>query len=180
MHINPYGREPVLLGADLVNDPPGSVDELERRCLDAGITREWVVRPEDLVAARDFLDRWTAVVDAEPGRERARLLNALLAEGTGPPRLTDHDGHWHVHYRDERLGLAGVLHALIATGTAMHLAGRGMDRLGRCAAPGCDRVFADVSRNGRRRYCSARCGNTDAVRRHRGRRPEDAAAALAP
>ena len=32
-----------------------------------------------------------------------------------------------------------------------------------------ERVFADVSRNGRQRYCSARCGNNDAVRRHRRR-----------
>jgi predicted RNA-binding Zn ribbon-like protein len=62
-----------------------------------------------------------------------------------------------------------VLRALLATGTATHLATRGMDRLGRCAAEGCTRVYADVSRNGRQRYCSARCGNTDAVRRHRGR-----------
>ena len=168
MHINPYGRDPVLLAVELVNDPPSSVAELVERCLGAGLAREWEPVPADLTAVRAFLDRWAAVVDAEPGPERADLLNALLAEGTGPPRLTDHDGHWHLHHRDDDLGLAGVLHALIATGTATHLVTRGMDRLGRCAAPGCERVFADVSRNGRRRYCSARCGNTDAVRRHRG------------
>lgn len=33
--------------------------------------------------------------------------------------------------------------------------------------PGCRSVFVDTSRNGRRRYCSARCGNYDAVARHR-------------
>lgn len=175
MHINPYGRDPVLLAADLANDPPESVDELARRCLDAGVAHDWEAAAGDLAAVRGLLARWTAVVDAAPGPERARLLNALLAEGTGAPRLTDHDGHWHLHYRDEGLGLPGVLHALVATGTAMHLAGRGMDRLGRCATDGCRRVFADVSRNGRQRYCSARCGNTDAVRRHRGRRSTDAA-----
>ena len=169
MHINPYGRDPVVLAADLVNTPPGSLGELVERCVAAGVAREWEPVPADLDTVRAFLDRWTAVVDAAPGAERARLLNALLAEGTGPPRLTDHDGHWHLHHRDEGLGLAGVLHALIATGTATHLATRGMDRLGRCAAQGCERVFADVSRNGRQRYCSARCGNTDAVRRHRGK-----------
>ncbi|MDD7833841.1 CGNR zinc finger domain-containing protein [Paenarthrobacter sp. AB444] len=31
----------------------------------------------------------------------------------------------------------------------------------------CEVAFVDTSRNGRRSYCSARCGNYDAVRRHR-------------
>lgn len=159
----------MLLAVDLVNHQPSSSAELVDRCLVAGLAREWDPVPEDLDAVRAFLERWTAVVDAGTPAERARLLNVLLAEGTGPPRLTDHDGHWHLHHRDDGLGLAGVLHALIATGTATHLAMRGMDRLGRCAAHGCERVFADVSRNGRQRYCSARCGNNDAVRRHRRR-----------
>nr|WP_255375661.1 CGNR zinc finger domain-containing protein [Saccharomonospora sp. CUA-673] len=45
-----------------------------------------------------------------------------------------------------------------------------MDRLGRCDADDCARVYADVSRNGRQRFCSARCGNRATVRRHRARR----------
>ena len=176
MHINPYGRDPVLLAADLANDPPSSVAELADRCVAAGLAREWTPQPADLGAVTAFLARWAEVVDAPAAGARAELLNALLAEGTGPPRLTDHDGHWHLHHRDDGLGLAAVLHALIAIGTATHLATRGMDRLGRCAAPGCERIFADVSRNGRQRYCSARCGNTDAVRRHRLRQSGRAAA----
>lgn len=169
MHINPYGRDPVLLAADLVNEPPSSLAELVERCVAAGVAREWEPVGTDLAVVREFLRRWTAVVDAAPGVARARLLNELLAEGAGPPRLTDHDGQWHLHHRDDGLGLAGVLHALIAVGTATHLATKGMDRLGRCAADGCGRVYADVSRTGRQRYCSPRCGNTDAVRRHRSR-----------
>lgn len=169
MHINPYGRDPVLLAADLANDPPVTATELGERCAAAGLSQDRTPPPGDLDAVRAVLARWVAVVDAAPGSERARLVNALLADGTGAPRLTDHDGHWHLHHRDDGLGPAGVLHALIAMGTATHLTTRGMDRLGRCAAEGCRRVFADVSRAGRQRYCSARCGNTDAVRRHRAR-----------
>ncbi|BBF99218.1 MULTISPECIES: CGNR zinc finger domain-containing protein [Pseudonocardia] len=175
MHINPYGRDPVLLAADLVNAPPSTAAELADRCVAAGVARDWTPVPADLDTVRSFLARWVEVVDAQRAGERARLLNALLAEGTGPPRLTDHDGHWHLHHRDDGLGLAAVLHVLIAIGTATHLATRGMDRLARCAAHGCERVFADVSRNGRQRYCSARCGNTDAVRRHRLRQAGRAA-----
>lgn len=125
MHINPYGQDPVLLAADLVNVPPSSTGELVERCLAAGVSRDWEPVGSDLPAVRDFLRRWEEVVDAGPGAERARLLNALLAESTGPPRLTDHDGHWHLHHRDDGLGLAGVLRALLATGTATHLATRG-------------------------------------------------------
>ncbi|GGS19861.1 hypothetical protein GCM10010252_69130 [Streptomyces aureoverticillatus] len=54
-------------------------------------------------------------------------------------------------------------------GTALHLTGRGMHRLGRCAVAECDTVFADTSRTGRQRYCSQRCATRDAVRRHRAR-----------
>ncbi|WP_398949549.1 CGNR zinc finger domain-containing protein [Streptomyces sp. ID38640] len=44
-------------------------------------------------------------------------------------------------------------------------------RLGRCLRAECARAYVDTSRNGRRRYCSARCGNTEAVMRHRSRQP---------
>ncbi|MDN5915503.1 MAG: CGNR zinc finger domain-containing protein [Pseudonocardia sp.] len=169
MHISPYGYDPVRLAADLANHPPETLDELVTRCLDAGLSREWVPGPEDLTRTRELLARWVDVVDAEPGPDRAERLNALLASGTAHPRLTDHGGHWHLHYRDRELPLAGVLHALVATGTAMHLAERGMDRLGRCAVAECRLIYADTSRTGRRRYCSTRCANRDGVRRHRAR-----------
>jgi predicted RNA-binding Zn ribbon-like protein len=32
-------------------------------------------------------------------------------------------------------------------------------RLGTCAAPRCDRVYVDVSRNATRRFCSTACQN---------------------
>jgi hypothetical protein len=33
-----------------------------------------------------------------------------------------------------------------------------MDRIGRCALPKSAAVYADISRTGRQRYCSTRCG----------------------
>jgi predicted RNA-binding Zn ribbon-like protein len=60
-----------------------------------------------------------------------------------------------------------MIAALITVGTALHLTGLGMDRLGRCAAEGCSRIYADTSRNGRQRFCSPACANRAAVRRHR-------------
>ncbi len=103
------------------------------------------------------------------------MLNAVMAHAATFPRLVDHDGEgWHLHYRDADQSLAHVLRAVISVGTALHLTTRGMHRLGRCAAglaPGddCEHVVVDVTRGGRQRYCSVRCANRDAVRRHRAR-----------
>jgi predicted RNA-binding Zn ribbon-like protein len=170
VQLNPYGQDAVELAVDLVNAPPASARELVRRCEEAGIVFERGTPAPDLAEVLEFLDRWCGVVDAEDPERRAELLNTLLAESTAHPRLTAHTGEWHLHYRDAAITFARKLRALVSTGTALHLAGRGMHRLGRCAAERCDRVYADTSRNGRQRYCSPACANRDAVRRHRARR----------
>ncbi|GAB7029123.1 hypothetical protein JCM4914_05840 [Streptomyces platensis subsp. malvinus] len=117
------------------------------------------------------LEAWEKVVDAgDDERERAELLNGMLRATAAYPRLTNHAGSgWHLHYRDADQSLGSLLFALISVGTALHLAGRGMHRLRRCAVTECALIFADTSPTGRQRYCSPRCTNRDAVRRHRTR-----------
>lgn len=167
MHINPYGEGPILLAVDLANDPPVDLADLLRRC-DAHDMLAEEVRPEDFDGCRALIDAWLTVVDADDVHARVERLNALLAEHASHPRLTDHAGSgWHIHYRESGATLTGQLAVLILTGTALHLTTRGMNRLSRCASSDCDAVFADVSRNGRQRYCSPRCGSREAVRRHR-------------
>ncbi|MEU2131364.1 CGNR zinc finger domain-containing protein [Streptomyces sp. NPDC018352] len=170
MHLNPYGEDVVKLAADLANRRPASAEELADRCRTAGLMVELPVTPQDLDRTREVLDAWEKVVDAEEEHERAELLNRMLATAAAYPRLTDHaeDG-WHLHYRDGRQTLGPLLFSLISVGTALHLAGRGMRRLRRCAVAECAMIFADTSRTGRQRYCSQRCANRDAVRRHRAR-----------
>ncbi|MDF3293941.1 CGNR zinc finger domain-containing protein [Streptomyces silvisoli] len=171
MHLNPYGEDPVRFVIELTNTPPISADELARRCAEAGMVVDRTVTDADLAEALDFISRWTEVVDATTDEHRAALLNVLLADASAHPRLTDHaEGGWHIHYRDDDLGLAGVLRAVASVGTALHLSGRGMHRLGRCALVECGSAYADFSRAGRQRYCSHTCANRDAVRRHRARR----------
>lgn len=171
MHLNPYGREVVELAVGLVNRPPQAADELVERCVAAGVVFEEGTADPDLTEVLDFLETWCEIVDAPEPARRAELLNVMLAESTAHPRLTDHVGDgWHLHYRDEQISYVHKLRALISTGTALHLTGLGMHRLGRCAAEGCTQVYADTSRTGRQRYCSPGCGNRDAVRRHRARR----------
>ncbi|MFK0291926.1 CGNR zinc finger domain-containing protein [Streptomyces sp. NPDC090442] len=170
MHLNPYGEDAVNLAADLANRRPTSADELAERCAAAGLALEGPVTSHDVDRALVALDAWEAVVDATDGAERVALVNRMLAAATSHPRLTAHscDG-WHLHYRDDQQPFGAVLFALISVGTALHLTGRGMHRLHRCAVAECTTIFADTSRTGRRRYCSPRCANRAAVRRHRAR-----------
>jgi len=172
MHLNPYGEDPVRLAVDLAVYPPRTPGELGRRCAAAGVVVDVKPTAEDLHEVERFLALWLGVVDADSPDVRAERLNRLLANSSGYPRLTNHaaDG-WHIHYRDPDLSLAGVLRALVSVGTALHLTGRGMTRLRRCALEECRAPFADFSRGGRQRYCSPGCANRDAVRRHRAKKP---------
>ncbi|MFJ7194134.1 MULTISPECIES: CGNR zinc finger domain-containing protein [unclassified Streptomyces] len=170
MHLNPYGEDVVNLAADLANRRPADAGELADRCRAAGLVVELPVTPQDLTRTREVLDAWEKAVDADDEHERAELLNRMLAAAAAYPRLTDHAGDgWHLHFRDDLQPLGSLLFSLISVGTALHLAGRGMHRLRRCAVTECTTIFADTSRTGRQRYCSQRCANRDAVRRHRAR-----------
>lgn len=172
MHLNPYGEDAVGLAVDLANAPPLTVDELVQRCLAAGVVISTPVAEADLLSVGVLIDRWREVARTRDEQKRAELLNRLTTDAAiTQPYLTDHAGtSWHLHYRRDGLGLPALLHALISVGTALHLAGRGMARLGQCALPECTHIFADTSRTGRQRYCSTRCSNRHAVRRHRTRR----------
>ena len=170
MHLNPYGEYAVLLAVDLVWNPPRSAAELQNRCEEAGLTVDMAATDADVHELARFLGRWLLVVDATDDQSRADALNLLLDATSAYPRLTDHAGDgWHLHYRNMGLTVSRQVAALISVGTALHLVGRGMHRLGRCALADCHRPFADVTRNGRQRYCSHPCANRDAVRRHRAK-----------
>lgn len=170
MHLNPYGEYAVLLAASLANDWPAERAGIEQRTRDFGMTMAFDTAADDHASTRAVIDAWLRVVDAEDDAARAEALNAQMAAAAAYPQLTDHDGEgWHLHYRDAGRSLPDVLEAVISVGTALHLTERGMHRLARCAAAPCRNVFADITRNGRQRYCSVRCANRDGVRRHRAR-----------
>lgn len=176
MQLNPYGEYAVLLAASLANDWPDDRDGVVQRTREFGMTMDFKASGlDDHGQTRGVIDAWLAVVDAHDPQNRAALLNSQMAAAAAFPRLTDHDGEgWHLHYRDAGQSLPEVLLAVISVGTALHLSTRGTHRLGRCAAgesegDPCTAVVADVTRNGRQRYCSVRCANRDNVRKHRAR-----------
>ncbi|MBL3686239.1 CGNR zinc finger domain-containing protein [Leucobacter zeae] len=175
MHLNPYGEYAVLLAASLANEPARNRTEIFARTREFGMTMDFPELPDDAERVGEVVDAWLEVVDADDPSERARILNSQMAAVAAYPRMTDHDGEgWHLHYRDDIRSMPGVISAVVCVGTALHLTARGMHRLHRCAAgeyPGdpCTAVVVDVTRNGRQRYCSVRCANRAAVRRHRER-----------
>jgi predicted RNA-binding Zn ribbon-like protein len=98
-------------------------------------------------------------------------VNALVADARTTPRLTDHDG-WplHMHYFAHGARLAEHLAADCGMALAFVIAAGEQQRLATCAAPDCQRVLIDLSRNRSKRYCDARtCGNRLHVAAYRAR-----------
>jgi hypothetical protein len=126
----------------------------------------------DLAEVHEFRGRVGEVFDAEDEDASAAAVNSLVSSSIVTPRLTDHDGYgWHVHYFAP--GSSLTEHLRIECGMALvHVVASGeLSRLRRCAAPDCDHVLVDLSRNRSKRYCDARtCGNRLHVAAYRERR----------
>ena len=105
----------------------------------------------EFAATREYLARWIAVADAPTAAERAERLNALLAAATAHPRLTDHDGTWHLHFRDDDRPPAAIVAAILSAGTALHLVGRGNGQAGPLRR---GRLRADLRRHQPRRQAA--------------------------
>ena len=153
------------LAAALVNarpeDPLGPLlvaHEIRRPSLgeaQADSLRSWAGPLREAFAARSPEGRCTAV-------------NALLADVPGTLHLSMHDGTPpHLHLAPDDHDVVARVRSVTAGGLAFFVAWAHGERLGLCAREQCARAFVDTSRAGRQRYCSARCGNTEAVARHR-------------
>lgn len=122
-------------------------------------------------ALRAWAERLRTVFAAPDLAATAGAVNVLLAAVRVEPHLSDHDGQrWHLHYGPPSADVVERVRATTAFALAMLVSEYGTDRHGRCAAAGCDRVYADTSRNAARRYCSPACANRSAVAAHRARR----------
>ncbi len=168
---------------DLVNSGPSirspasqeqltDLDTLEQFVHDHDISEVGELTVRDLHGVRALREVIAAVFDATDDRSAAEAVNALVSQANVTPRLTDHDGYaFHVHYFTPGASLAE--HLTIDCGMALaHVVASGeRERLRRCAAPDCDQVLVDLSRNRSKRYCDARtCGNRLHVAAYRERR----------
>ena len=131
-------------------------------------------RPRVTDSSREEIRAWSRrmrlVFEASSQTDRCQNINALLSDGAGSVYLTTHDSlRPHLHFAPDGQDLQSRVKAVTAGGLAIFTLEAEGERLGVCARGLCQTAFVDTSRNGRRAYCSARCANTDAVRRHRGK-----------
>ncbi|WP_457962204.1 CGNR zinc finger domain-containing protein [Arthrobacter sp. D1-29] len=161
-HENQVGAQ---LAAALVNAP-------EAQDLEA-VLEEFSIREPRLDdtaerGLRVWAEKLKPTFAAESVEERCTAINALLDSAAGRVSLTTHDGSRpHLHLFPEGDDVLSRVKAVTAGGLALFIAWSGGERIGMCARPSCFNAFVDNSKAGRQRYCSARCGNTDAVARHR-------------
>ncbi|MFE0375213.1 CGNR zinc finger domain-containing protein [Streptomyces inhibens] len=169
MKQNHYGRLGAVLAADLINLPEMSAASVQNLLEAHGIRRPEVV-DADVEGFRRWRDRLARAFRSGDSAEQCSAVNDLLVEATIRPWVTTHDGlQPHLHFVPDSADVLSRVKAVTAGGLAFVLCWEGGARLGRCMRSECSRAYVDTSRNGRRRYCTARCGNTEAVMRHRSR-----------
>ncbi|WUJ71942.1 CGNR zinc finger domain-containing protein [Kribbella soli] len=100
----------------------------------------------------------------------AAEINKLLVDTNARPQLDrGRDRPWSLHFHGPDEQLANGWAAGCAAGLALAVGSDLAGRLGVCAAPQCDRVFVDVSKNGQRRFCSPQCQSRVKAAAHRAR-----------
>lgn len=136
------------------------------------------VTPADLDAMRALAAEFRKIFAgsaAGDGAEAVDRLNALLIRHPVQPQILRHDDQpWHLHLT-EGGSVTDKYAAGSAMGLAMVVAQLGIDRLGTCAAPSCQRVFIGASPSRSRRYCSDACASRANVTAFRARRRSSAA-----
>lgn len=116
---------------------------------------------------------WAAAEDEE---RAVRLVNDLLADTRAAPWLTRHPEmpEWHLHLASADDPLAQRMGAEMAMALADLIRAGELRRLKICAAPECDAVLIDLSRNRSRMFCdTGNCGNRQHVAAYRERRAKE-------
>jgi predicted RNA-binding Zn ribbon-like protein len=164
----------LLAAVELANsaEPPETLlttDELSAFFTKHGYTGRHVGDQDELDAVRALRPELRTLLTSSRD-DAVPIVNRMLAEADALPRLVRHgDVDWHLHATaDDR-----PLHTRIAVETAMAMIdlirADELSRLSVCAAPDCEDVLLDLSRNRSRRFCSVACGNRGAVAAYRAR-----------
>ncbi|BBZ26916.1 hypothetical protein MMAD_12110 [Mycolicibacterium madagascariense] len=103
-------------------------------------------------------------------------VNALLSDTRAAPWLTRHPEmpEWHLHLASIHDPLWQRMGAEMAMSLADLIRAGELRRLKTCAAPDCDAVLVDLSRNRSRMFCdTGNCGNRQHVAAYRQRQARD-------
>lgn len=168
----------VLVNSDRVHgDDLGDIAGLDAYLAEFG----WTGRRDrdaaelaDVHRLRERIGRlWAAADDEE---HTVGQVNALLSDTKASPWLTRHAEmpEWHLHLASIHDPLARRMGAEMAMALADIIRGGELRRLKICAAPDCDAVLFDVSRNRSKIFCdTGNCGNRQHVAAYRDRRLKD-------
>ncbi|AKS35645.1 CGNR zinc finger domain-containing protein [Mycolicibacterium goodii] len=169
--------------AVLVNSDRVDGDQLaDMQALDAYLDHfGWTGRRDrddaELRAVHRLRKRLGVIWDAADDEEKTvRLVNALLSETKAAPWLTRHPEMpaWHLHLASVDDPLWQRMGAEIAMAVADVIRGGELRRLKICAAPDCDAVLTDLSKNRSKRFCdTGNCGNRQHVAAYRQRQRGD-------
>jgi len=100
----------------------------------------------------------------------AMIVNELLARHSAQPHLALEGNGWVLHHHPPDAEVVPMWTAITSDALARLIGSRQSDRLGRCAADDCDRIFLDTSKNRSRRFCSTTCQNRVKAAAFRARR----------
>jgi len=168
VHFNPYGGLAARVAAGLVNLGSAPAAEVTAMARAEGMIIEDITEDGAAEIAR-WTERLREVFTESDVDIRVELVNKLLADSACQPYISRHDGKPpHLHYSAEHADAVARLRAYSAGGLA-HLLCEDPARMGVCGRDGCDVVYVDTSRNGRRRFCSTRCATRVHVADHRAR-----------
>lgn len=169
MQFKHYDLGGASVAADLVNEQRASRARYEQ------ILREHRVdsprmRASDAKVIGDWAECLRPAFDSSDLVRQQETVNALMLAADCRPCLRMHDGLTpHLHFSSAGAPASGRVRAMTSGGLAVAITTIGGERLGTCARPHCSAVFLDVSRSGRRQYCSIRCANAMRVAAHRAR-----------
>lgn len=123
---------------------------------------------------RERLGKIWALADDEEAA--VAQVNALLSDTKAQPWLTRHPEmpEWHLHLASVHDPLWQRMGAEMAMALADLIRAGELRRLKICAAPDCEAVLTDLSRNRSRMFCdTGNCGNRQHVAAYRERRARE-------
>lgn len=170
-------EEALSAAADLVNtaeepDELTTVEELNTFYEGAGWRGDHAGDPGELAEVRALRPTLRQMWLSQ-GAEQVDRVNALLREGGAMPQVVRHDEYdWHLHATTPQEPLATRMAVEAAMAMVDVIRMGETERLKICDAEGCECIFADLSRNRSRRYCSTACSNRMAAAAYRTRQSE--------
>lgn len=168
-----------LIAAPSDDDPDELAAAVRRTLVDHEFVRARSASADELAA---LVDRMTAIgrlLGQLPDLELAdavRRLNVELESSAIAPSLSAHDGFaLHIHWTSPTTPFAHQVAVDVLMAVAQTLCDHGVERFGRCAAEGCERLFYDTTKNRSRRFCAdQRCASRTHTAAHRARQAASA------